>query len=78
MTEGLALTRSAVLSTDGKLAGLLIEIVQYTGRTRDRSRRAHQLSDQGFLNIAFGSRSVAENLLEKSSPLRNESCGCPG
>ncbi|KPI03986.1 hypothetical protein OK074_4765 [Actinobacteria bacterium OK074] len=34
MVEVLTLTRSAVLSAEGTLGGLLIEIVQYTGRPR--------------------------------------------
>ncbi|MFE1453280.1 VOC family protein [Streptomyces olivaceoviridis] len=53
-------TRSAVLSTDGNLDGLLIELVQYTERIPRPLPANYQLSDQGFVNVAFGSRSVAD------------------
>ncbi|HEX6451815.1 MAG TPA: hypothetical protein VF060_20420, partial [Trebonia sp.] len=40
--------------------GCAVELVQYTGRVARPRPADYQICDQGLLNIAFGSRAVAD------------------
>jgi catechol 2,3-dioxygenase-like lactoylglutathione lyase family enzyme len=49
-------TRSCVLSADGSHDTVVVELVQYLTRVPRPLPENYQLSDQGLLNVAFGSR----------------------
>jgi catechol 2,3-dioxygenase-like lactoylglutathione lyase family enzyme len=53
-------TESCVLVPEGDPHGCAVELVQYTTRAPRPQPADHRLCDQGILNIAFGSRTVAD------------------
>jgi hypothetical protein len=53
-------TESCVLAADDDPDGPALELVQYTTRTPRPSPPDYHISDQGILNVALGSRDVAD------------------
>jgi catechol 2,3-dioxygenase-like lactoylglutathione lyase family enzyme len=51
-------TESCVLSCDGIDDGFLVELVQYLDRVPKPLPDGYRISDQGILNVAFGSRDL--------------------
>jgi catechol 2,3-dioxygenase-like lactoylglutathione lyase family enzyme len=53
-------TKSCVLAADDGPAGPALELVQYVTRTPRPRPTGYRISDQGILNVALGSRDVAD------------------